>query len=83
MAQPEQKLRYDTPVSRRVEALELERLAKNPAERNPGAYTDAQMARLSDLDKIQISHYQKNNPGMTRAEIAAHLAAAYRNGRLG
>jgi hypothetical protein len=82
LAQPEQKLRYDTPMSRLIQARERERLAKNPPTTNPAPFTLEQMNRLSDLDKIQISHYQKNNPGMSRAQIAAHLDAVIRNGWL-
>ena len=82
MAQPEQQLRYDSPVGRLARAREAERLAKNPPIMNPPPYSAEQMAKLSDLDRIQITYWQKNYPGVPREQIAANLAAGYKNGWL-
>jgi hypothetical protein len=82
MADPELKLKYDTPAGRLLRAREAERLAKNPPITNPAPFTAEQMAKLSDLDRIQISHYARNNPTLSRAQIAANLDAAIRNGWL-
>ena len=71
-----------TRPSRRIQALEQKRLAANPPITNPAAFTFEQMAKLSDLDKIQISHWQKNIPGMSRAQIAANIDAGIKNGWL-
>jgi hypothetical protein len=66
------KLKYDTPMSRLIEAREHERLAANPPITDPKPFTLDQMNRLSDLDKIQISHFQKNNPNMSREQCGAY-----------
>jgi hypothetical protein len=74
--------RYDGPISRLTRAREAEKLAKNPPITNPVAFSDEQMAKLSISDRIQISHFQKTNPHMSRAQIAAHIDAAIKNGWL-
>jgi hypothetical protein len=73
---------HDGPLSRLTRIREAQRQAANPPITNPAPFTLEQMNPLSDLDKIQISHYQKNNPGMSRAQIAANIDAAIKNGWL-